>query len=154
MYRVPKLADVSFNVVSMSDANTDDLSGNQSVDHEGNQAANTTAKANNTVTIEKRAEDVRHYLKHTRKLSLEMCQRYGVGVAVQAFPTETGGRWEEHTCITFPWMIPTKKSKPSLNDSVNDTRVDEDKVDVASSSSHVVTKPPVRDQTIVRVKFR
>jgi len=51
-----------------------------------------------------RAKAVRDYLTKERKLSLTVCERYGVGVAVQQFPSAVTGQWEDNTCVTFPWI--------------------------------------------------
>ena len=65
------------------------------------------------MSMNRRAGDVRQYLTNVRKLSLKICQKYGVGVDVQDFAADSGSQWESHTCITFPWIIPTKVTKDS-----------------------------------------
>lgn len=56
------------------------------------------------ISIAERARMVRHYLQHERKLSLAICERYGVGVSVQKFPNSVSGQWDDNTCVTFPWI--------------------------------------------------
>lgn len=64
------------------------------------------SKLNETdVKNENAAFQVRDYLRHTRMLSLSMCEKYGVGMSKQSFPASgRDGKWVEEVCITFPWI--------------------------------------------------
>eukprot|EP00474_Spongospora_subterranea_P011765 CRZ12223.1 hypothetical protein [Spongospora subterranea] len=47
--------------------------------------------------------DVLEYLTKSRGLSLEVLEKYGVGVDEAHFANETTGLWNKEKCITFPW---------------------------------------------------
>jgi hypothetical protein len=61
-----------------------------------------TAEVESEAVITRRTT-VKTYLNDVRGLNDEVLTRYGIGLAVQQYLGE--GVWNDHVCITFPWVV-------------------------------------------------
>lgn len=55
--------------------------------------------------LQKERDRVKHYLHESRKLNDIVLRRYLIGFTKQSFLNDDNA-WIDHTCITFPWMVP------------------------------------------------
>ena len=53
----------------------------------------------------KRAAEALKFLNTVRGINSIFLMRYGVGMAVEKFLSDSG-QWEDQLCVTFPWMMP------------------------------------------------
>jgi hypothetical protein len=80
---------------------------NQPSEDQAEQLSSQYVKLSDFAISNERNEIIK-YLEVTRALNIDLCIRYGVGYSTQKFQNNDG-QWANELCVTFPWMVETKK---------------------------------------------